>query len=134
MPNPLQAEFSVRRIEMISRQKLTVLLAISLLLNCLLIGAIEVGLTTRAAMSGLSRTLQTKLHLGQASIGESERKLVACWGDSLTAGAGAGFQEDYPSVLGAMLGREVFKGGRGGRPRPRSKLGCWRAFLDWIKV
>lgn len=39
---------------------------------------------------------------------------IICFGDSLTAGEGAGAGEDYPSVLGKLLGQEVINAGVSG--------------------
>lgn len=105
----------------LGRTMLIALLAISILLNGLLAGAFVFSITTQAALSGLLRTIWKEFHLGQGPISRAEQNLIACWGDSLTAGTGAGFQEDYPSVLGALLGRKVFNGGVGGEKSTQIK-------------
>jgi len=44
----------------------------------------------------------------------SQGKSIICFGDSITAGTGAASGNDYPSILSALLKREVINAGYGG--------------------
>jgi lysophospholipase L1-like esterase len=80
---------------------LPLLLVVSLGVNAGLSAAIYTVVTTRDALSVL---------LGRP---QPRADIVTCWGDSLTAGAGANVGHDFPHMVGATLGREVFNGGVG---------------------
>jgi hypothetical protein len=53
---------------------------------------------------------------GQATAGQAAPRTIACWGDSLTAGAGSGniLTSSYPARLGVYADRTVYNGGREG--------------------
>lgn len=54
--------------------------------------------------------------LGPARPANAVARTIACWGDSLTAGAGSGnvLTSSYPARLGVYADRTVYNGGRGG--------------------
>jgi lysophospholipase L1-like esterase len=74
----------------------------SVIVNVALGFAIYEGITTPHSISALLRRSRP------------EEGLLACWGDSLTAGANANFGHDFPRLVGAALGRAVFNGAFGG--------------------
>lgn len=56
---------------------------------------------------------------------------IACWGDSMTAGAGSGYGggEPYPTTLAELSGRQVFNGGVGGTDS--EQIACRQGALDF---
>src|SRR5690242_13822599 len=77
--------------------------ALLTLLTLLLGSALYVGVDTRHSFKSLFEEFP----------GEVGR--VVFWGDSLTAGEGASFRHDMPSLVGAALRRDVYNGGVGGQ-------------------
>ena len=79
---------------------------------------VEVGKLSRRALLG-----RTAAAAGLAAAGMVMRPTaaaasgirIACWGDSLTEGAG-GDGVTYPGVLAELTGRFLFNGGVGGWP------------------
>jgi lysophospholipase L1-like esterase len=80
-------------------------LSISLTANVLLSASLVLGVTSRTAISGRLQSINPSIYTETADRGHSERALVTCWGDSLTAGAGAPIAEGYPSQLSLLLRR-----------------------------
>ncbi|MGY4344968.1 lysophospholipase L1-like esterase [Bradyrhizobium sp. GM7.3] len=96
------------------RLLLTALLLASLSTNAILAGAIRYGITTRASASALVREIRNTIGVREGLASDPKRSGITCWGDSLTAGTGAGLHEDYCSVLAALLYRSSYNGGVGG--------------------
>lgn len=74
------------------------IICISVTLNITLVLAIYQGITTPHAVRALFHRPPPV------------RKIITCWGDSLTAGAGVEFGRDFPRLLAAALGRQIFSG------------------------
>lgn len=99
---------------MSARLLLMALLLLSVTTNCLLAGAIGFGITTRATASALVSQIKSTIGARNGQPCEIEQSNITCWGDSLTAGTGAGLREDYCTVLGNLLYRNSYNGGVGG--------------------
>jgi acyl-CoA thioesterase I len=71
------------------------------------------GLVLVLAVGGVL-AVGAKAKAGQPAGGEAAAKIkVACVGDSITAGSGAGPKEAYPTVLGKLLGEKYEVGNFG---------------------
>lgn len=84
-------------------------LLVSVLANVVLGTALEEGVTTRPKLKAFVQMLSP------AGADATRRaQTIICWGDSLTAGEGATFRHDYPSVLGELLKADTDNEGVGG--------------------
>lgn len=90
---------------------LVLLLAAAALLSAAV--AIEPNLRRRTALASLVADVhRTVLH--QPYAAHDGDQPLQCWGDSLTAGAGATFGHDYPSLLRSLFHRPALNEGIGG--------------------
>lgn len=79
-----------------------------------MVGIDRIGLLACAPSLMLSRAMG--LSIEQTRTGITQQADIACWGDSLTEGAGtSGSSFRYPQTLAALLGRNVANLGIGGQ-------------------
>lgn len=73
--------------------------------------------------------------LEQIAAGGASISTIACWGDSLTDGAGGG-GTTYPGVLASALGRTVYEGGVGGETSSQilTRILADTAHRDWTSI
>lgn len=73
--------------------------------------------------------------LEKIAAGASSLAMIACWGDSLTDGAG-GSGINYPAVVSSALGRSVYEGGVGGQTSSQilTRILADTSHRDWTSV
>jgi lysophospholipase L1-like esterase len=98
-----------------------IILCGSLLANFAFFFVFLKGISSRTELISLAGLIAVKIGLKDNGMIPLHHSPIICWGDSLTAGAGASFGRSYPGILRSITGADILNEGVGGETSTQIK-------------